>query len=374
MCNDRIWILLTRKLSGEATHTELEELQLLINAHPQGAATVEQLTAVWNSSPKHDSDFMEATYLAHLERMKDYGVHINADADLQTSPDNDVAINNDKKQWFTPKRLALLVLASTFLAAGWFALSPRMVSAKEDTAKKFSEVKTTKGARSKMKLPDGSDVWLNAGSKLNYNKDFETGEREVYLTGEAFFDVVKDVKRPFIIHTSAIDIKVLGTQFNVKAYDEDETTETSLIRGSVEVFLRKYPAQKYVLKPSQKLVLMNKGALALDKKTVKEEQRIEADLPARVELKELSYLQGADSDVETSWTRNILSFDDELFTEVARKMERWYNVSIRFQNKKWEREYLSGSFENESLEQALKALKFTTSFNYNITGNSIVIY
>ena len=100
---------------------------------------------------------------------------------------------------------------------------------------KAEKLLSTKGSRSRSLLPDGTTVWLNAGSKLYYENDFN-GTREVRLEGEAFFDVVKQTDRPFIVHTSGIDIKVLGTAFNVKSYPEDKTVETTLYRGLVQVF------------------------------------------------------------------------------------------------------------------------------------------
>lgn len=372
MCNDRIWILLTRKLSGEATQTELDELTLLVDTIPQGSATIEKITHIWQSSPTHDADFMEATYLAHLERMKDSGVAINSDDPVLSEMTIEEEI--PAKKWFSAKKMVMLTLVSVALTTGWLVFSSKTTLEKTAAvSENFGEVKTRKGNRTKLKLPDGSDVWLNAGSKLNYNKNFDKDIREVYLTGEAFFDVVRDEDRPFIIHTSTINVKVLGTQFNVKAYDEDVTTETSLLKGSVEVVLKHDPSKKYLLKPNQKLVLSNIILLSKikNKDNIPEEDMIGPD----PEIKELAYLKDdSNTNIESSWTRNILSFEDELFGEVAKKMERWYDVSVEFKNKRWEREYMSGSFENETLEQAMKALKFTTGFNYEVEGKKIIIF
>jgi len=373
MCKDRIWILLTRKLSGEATLTEVEELDVLISHLPEGSHTIEKITSIWNASSTHDNDFMEATYLAHLERMKDSGVMIDSEGSLLKEMTYESS--NSSKKWFSFKNISLVALISITLLGGWFLLSSRTSAEKPaNIAENFGEIKTRKGSRTKLKLPDGSDVWLNAGSKLNYNKDFEKGNREVYLTGEAFFDVVKDVNRPFIIHTTAINVTVLGTQFNVKAYSEDVTTETSLLRGSVEVVLKNDPSKKYLLKPNQKLVLSNEALLSRVN-NVPAGKSSARSIDADPEIRELAYLQDeSNTNVESSWTRNILSFEDELFSEVAKKMERWYDVTIQFKNKRWAREYMSGSFENENLEQALKALKFTTGFNYKTEGKTITVY
>ncbi len=362
MCNDRIWILMSRKLSGEASFTELRELQDLLHIDPTAIQSLNLISGIWEAPPAHDEEFLEATYLAHLERMKDKGVLV----------DDEVEITVPATKLFSIKNILLGTGLMVCLLVGWLLLSSKSIGNEGSSKKNFGEVTTQKGSRSKIKLPDGSDVWLNAGSKLNYNKDFETGEREVYLTGEAFFDVVKDEKRPFVIHTSQINIKVLGTQFNVKAYDEDEITETSLLRGSVEVYLKKDAAKKYILKPNEKLVLSNKIVNATNDKAGKknvEDNRIAIE----PEIKALTFLEDQKTNIESSWTRNILSFEDEQFSEVAKKMERWYDVTFVFKNKKWEREYMSGSFENESLDLAMQALKFSAGFNFTIEGKTITI-
>ena len=120
-----------------------------------------------------------------------------------------------------------------------------------------SEISTRYGSRTKLLLPDSTQVWLNSGSKLSYNKTYGNGTREVTLSGEAYFDVVKNPAHPFIIHTVNIDIKVLGTAFNVKSFPGEKNTETSLIRGSIEVTFKNRPSEKIILKPNEKLITAN---------------------------------------------------------------------------------------------------------------------
>lgn len=372
MCNDRIWILMTRKLSGEATLTELKELDMLLSPLPEGHNTFKKIAGIWNASPLHDEDFMEATYLAHLERMKDKGVEISSENPVLQ--ENDIETGPAAAGWFTFNKIAFTAVLAICMMGGWLLLNSKKSSEKELYAEKIGEVQTRKGTRTKIKLPDGSDVWLNAGSKLNYDKNFDGALREVYLAGEAYFDVVHNEQKPFIIHTSKIDVRVLGTQFNVKAYEEDKTTETSLIKGSVEVFLKNDPSKKYLLKPNQKLVLSNESLLVKEKSGEVVGNISPVAFNPKAEITELSYLNDTKTDVESSWTRNILSFEDEQFSEVAKKMERWYDVTIRFKNKRWEREYISGSFEQESLEQAMKALKYSTGFNFKTEGKIITVY
>ena len=112
-------------------------------------------------------------------------------------------------------------------------------------------------------------AWLNADSKLTYDENFRGDYREVSLEGEAFFDVVKDKTRPFIIHTKTLDIRVLGTAFNVSAYESEKNTETALFRGSVEVTLHNNPEKKIVLKPNEKLMVNNKSLQFNTQKKIK---------------------------------------------------------------------------------------------------------
>ncbi len=376
MMNDRIWILLARQLSGEATSTELEELEQLRSVSPKEERSVNEVANWWSHTPKADTEFLEATYLAHLERMKNKGFHLNEEVeDLPINSDTEdvAATGAGFMSSFNVKRLLAAGILIAGLALSWLFLRPDQGATIAAISSKPAEVATRHGARSKILLPDGTNVWLNSGSKITYSKDLDTSAiREVQLTGEAFFDVVKSARRPFIIHTSKIDIKVLGTQFNVKAYEQDHTTETSLIEGRVEISLKDNPSQKYLLKPNQKLVLSNEVPLKAAKNA--KQVALSDVAPKLVEIKSLSYLAGTTTDIESSWTKNLLVFEDEPFVEVAKKMERWYDVSFEFKNKRWEQQFLNGSFEKESLEQAMKALKFSTNFNYSIEGRKIVIY
>jgi ferric-dicitrate binding protein FerR (iron transport regulator) len=369
MENDRIWTLLTRKLSGEATPTELRELELIISRNPELKRTISSLSQSWAAGVPTDSEFLEATYLQHLERMKERGFSINSEEPVLNEVTPVFPVPTGKP--FYLRQILISVLVLGLVIATWIIIKK---PAEEIAYRKNDDiglVSTNNGSRTKLMLPDGSSVWLNAGSKLTFDKSFDAPLREVFLTGEAFFDVVKNPERPFIIHTIKMDVKVLGTQFNVKAYEQDKTTETSLIKGSVEVFLKNNPQKKYMLRPNEKLVLLNNPAAKITKNPAK---NIPPDAAPYAEIRPLTYLQGSKTNIESSWIKNILSFEDESFTEVAKKMERWYDVSIEFRNKKWEYHYLKGSFEKENLEQALNALKFSTGFNYIIEGKTIYIY
>ena len=182
------------------------------------------------------------------------------------------------------------------------------------------------------------------------------------LTGEGFFDVVHNADKPFIIHTSFFDIKDLGTQFNVKCYPDDKTTETSLVEGSVEITVKKRPKDKWILKPDEKLVLLNEDIADDLKKEASAAKTGHLSQEPIVAIKNLTYLPADSFAIETAWTYNKLSFEDEAFSEVAKKMARWYDTEFEFRNKRLEDIHMNGSFIAESLVQAMDALKYTNGF------------
>ncbi len=369
MSRDKIWHLFARKLTGEASGEELQDLELLIKGESSLFYEFQAITDLWEQEPLNDADYLEATYLLHLEKMRKLGIEPgNSDvAEIENQQSLYAVSKRNRNRIFAGSVLAGLIVL--FVSVFFRDINKEIVPiAKADS--KTGEIATKNGSNTQLKLPDGSMVWLNAGSKLNYEKINETGLREVYLTGEAFFDIVKNPERPFIIHTSSIDIKVLGTKFNVKAYPDDKTVETSLIRGSVEVTVKNRPEEKYLLKPNQKLILMNEAYV---EKTAAEHQSLPLKLPV-ITIRQLSYIKGDTAAVETSWVRNKLIFEDEPFVDMAKRMGRWYDVEFEFRNKNIEEERINVAFDGETLVQALNYLKLIARFNYKIEDKKVVIY
>lgn len=368
MSRDKIWHLFSRKLANEASTEELHKLQQLLEDNPTLFHEMEAIEELWNSEALEDADYLEATYHLHYEKMKKLGIEPKHSDEPEFEPEE---VNTS---FFTPGRKKAVAMFSLFAIAvvSFFIIkkSTTEVPTFADVATTPKEVATKNGVSTKMLLPDGSTVWLNAGSKLDYTGIGISGSREVQLTGEAFFDIVKNPKRPFIIHTSKIDVKVLGTKFNVKAYPEDKTVETSLVQGSVEVFVKNRPGEKYLLKPNQKLVLLNNADDGvLPKATLNKSPK----LPI-IAIDHLTYRDNDTMAIETSWMQNKLVFENEAFAEVARKMERWYDVRIQFRNRALEDELLNGDFRKETLKQALDGLRITTDFRYKIEDKTVLIY
>jgi ferric-dicitrate binding protein FerR (iron transport regulator) len=222
------------------------------------------------------------------------------------------------------------------------------------------------GKKKSVILADGTKIILNSGSKLTVIKDYNQSKRDVTLEGEAYFDVVHNSQKPFIVHTAKISIKDIGTIFNVKAYATDKTTEASLIKGAVEITLNNKAKSKIVLTPNDKLVLLNSKDLNIadNQKAVK--------MPFIV--RNITKNTYGNSVVETDWTQNKLSFNDQPFDEIAIQMERWYGVKINIINPAVKTTHFTATFDHEDITQVLEALKLSGNFNYRKEDNVISIY
>lgn len=223
-------------------------------------------------------------------------------------------------------------------------------------------VQTSKaGERKSFQLADGTKVMLNAGSTLHIPANFSHSPREISLEGEAFFDVAHDARRPFVIHTSLMDIKVLGTAFNIKAYPADASTETSLLTGSVEVLVKDGKNKTFILHPSEKIIVPN--LLKAGSRSGQAKGKAVAAVES-YKIKSLSFNKGDSSLVEISWTESRLAFDGNSFEEIALELERWYNVSIRFEDESIKDFRFTATFDKKTIEQVLNALQLSRPFSY----------
>jgi transmembrane sensor len=226
---ERIWILIARKISGDASVEEQAELEQLLLQSPRENYSMEILYDLWNSKVEQNHQYAENKYKELVLRMQHKGINEGkyTDNEKLILSDTESKRKTSKKWLLWLCSLLVISLAVFFLLQnnGAFTKSKQP----EPLAK--NEIKTTNGSKTNLVLPDGTKVWLNAGSNMTYDKDYGVNIREVNLTGEAYFDVIKNPKKPFIIHTGKIDIKVLGTAFNVRCYPDEKNTETSLVRG-----------------------------------------------------------------------------------------------------------------------------------------------
>ncbi|PKV50468.1 FecR family protein [Aquimarina sp. MAR_2010_214] len=225
---------------------------------------------------------------------------------------------------------------------------------KENVAEVSTKINTLKvpyGKKFQLVLSDGTTVHVNAGSTLKFPVQFAVGQvREVELSGEAYFEVARNEKAPFIVSTNGIKTEVLGTKFNVSSYDDDSFSEVVLVEGSVGVFKDEQRFNKdtdQILKPNQKasLIISDQN---MSISTVKTENYI-------------------------AWVDGILLFRNESFESIAKKLERSYDKKITINYQKIKEEKFTGQFDVESIEDVLKTFKSNTSFNFTIKENEIII-
>ncbi len=242
----------------------------------------------------------------------------------------------------------------------------------------YQQISVPYGSKSTVILPDGSTVILNSGSKLKYPNNFGNDSRMVTLEGEGYFDVKKDKKKPFFVNVSGIKVKVLGTTFNVKAYPEEESIETSLITGSIEIYKDDNSDEKtplVVLKPNQRAILEKSSKSILQVNNKKQDEQGKIFEPVKPALKEtISVKTGAETIASVAWKDNKLIFNNELFSDIVTRIERWYGVEIIVDNyRELEETRLSGKFDKETVEQAIEALRYATPFKFKIEKNIITI-
>jgi ferric-dicitrate binding protein FerR (iron transport regulator) len=224
---------------------------------------------------------------------------------------------------------------------------------------------SAKGERKLVTLPDGTLLHLNSGSTLQIDGQFAKTNRYVFLSGEALFDVRHNESLPFIVHVDSYDVKVLGTLFNVKAYAGDITNEVSLLRGKVEV-LNRNNSKTTVLSPNHKLLIRYAGAAA------KEPAQMLHAVANETKVLPLSYNKDS-LVIETAWSQNRLEIVNEKFGEIKERLERWYNVEIDFEDAEVGGYSFTATFEDENIDQVLKALQYTYHFTYKTNGEQITI-
>lgn len=215
----------------------------------------------------------------------------------------------------------------------------------------FNELSVPHGKRYHLRLSDGTLVFLNSGSHLRFPVNLKRqASREVYLSGEAYFEVSKDSLHPFIVHADEIiHVRVLGTHFDVRAYPDDAAIKTSLAEGKVEVSLMAAPATNAILIPGQAATWAKEG------------ERLK--------------LETVNLENEMAWVKNRLLFVDEPFAEVIKKIERSYGVRIENDVKDLDLIRFNGDFdiEKETVDEVMKAFAVTGYFNYTRRNHTITI-
>ncbi len=237
-------------------------------------------------------------------------------------------------------KVAAVLFLPLLITTVW-SLSTNKSFWKEQTT--WVELTTPVGAKMNFELPDGSKVWLNDCSKIKYPSHFSGSQREVYFEGEAFFNISKNEKMPFIVKNKAASVKVTGTTFNIRAYPDDVIYEATLNTGKIELEISNGidGNLKIPMNPGEQ-VSVNTQSNQVDKKQV-------------------------EADEFNAWINGKLLFRDTPLDEAIKKLERWYNADIRLDSPELGNILITATFQEEKLSQALDLLSFATPIKYSIS-------
>lgn len=353
--SDQIWILIGKKLSGEASPEELKLIDDILEHDPAAKYQFKVLDKIWKEKKQQETAEEENRWNRFESRL--------TEAEKGNLPPQ----KNMDKNSTEARRYRHFAFGALF-AIIILALATKIIYLPEinKDENKTSEIAAPMGAITKIHLSDGTKVWLNAGSKLVYKKSFGASQREVSLTGEAFFDVTKDARHPFIVTTPMLRIKVLGTRFNLKAYPNDKLSEATLLSGRIDLTVLKTPEKEIVMKPLEKVLVKNESSSV---KNLNET----ADLPLIV-LSRIHPVSIKSMPAELQWTDNVLVFDEENLEDLTNRMERRFNVFINIKSAALRKTKFTGRFKDEKLEEAFSELQAAKSFHYKIADNQVTIY
>ena len=353
--------LLSLKLSGDATESQLAEISTMLKVNPSLQFLYDQMIEPVYCE-KEAASKADQAYATHYVKMQLAGMFDSAN-------NQNLEPELEKPTGFSKRNLAFIGIAAGIFTIFFINYSLRLdKSVTKQTNNAFvNEVVTKRGSKSSIKLPDGTIVRLNTDSRLTY-LNFTAGKnREVTLIGEAYFDVAHDSSRPFIIHTGKINIKVLGTSFNVRNYPQDKELETSLIKGKIEVSLESRPEDIITLKPTEKLII------AKEQDELATATKVKSSIDNKVVLTSITYLRHDSLVAETSWLNDKMVFVNQPLDKIAIELERKYAITVSFKDEKVKKYRYTGVFENVSLEKVFQLIKYSKNINYKIDDKNIVI-
>lgn len=327
--------LFKKQLSGSITTLEFAQLkQLVVELDEQ---LVEQcLYEVWELHEAADKR-NKMSFEAVRENLKRI-IQPDLKKELPESPPHKASIQFGH----TIQRVAAIIALPFMLGLGVYYFTKK--STINDFAKSQYSIETANGERTRIVLPDGTRVLVSANSTFTYPATFSKGSREVCISGEAYFDVKHNADMPFIVKSKEINIKVLGTKFNVYAYPDDEFFEVSLVEGKIQASLNHNNSKSFVLKPNEKLRYLYASNTFQKSRT--------------------------DLQVETAWTRGDLYFQSETLHTILPKIERFYGVKFAI-NGQLPDLRLTASFHETDVNEILRNLSVHYQFSYDKNGENI---
>lgn len=327
-------------ISGLSGKEERERVLLWINQNPNNLKYFTQLKSIWVKSNLPQS-------VASEEELQEFYKKV--------ATTNRPATNRFKGYFWAASIAALLLLIVNILqfinSSGEGEQSGR-ITLKESAPEQLHTLYTNNGVKANVILPDGSSVWLNSASRLTYPSQFEGATREVHVKGEALFDVVSDSLKPMIVNTDrGFMVEVVGTKFNIRAYDGDNEAQTTLISGSVKLTREVKGGKREViahLKPKESFIVREKESPIVLKQT--------------------------DTTKQIAWKNGLLIFEATPLPEVITKLERWHGTKFIVEDPSVLTAKLTANFRSESIVQIMEMIRFCTHLEYSIEENTVTIF
>lgn len=240
------------------------------------------------------------------------------------------------------QRVAAILFIPLLIGSLWYMVTNNKSEISYSTS--FFSIKSPVGMRSILKLPDSSIVWLNSGSTLSYSIPFNRSNRRVTINGEAYFEVSKIHGSSFYVKSSNLEVKVVGTKFNFKAYDDENKTEVVLEEGKVEL----YPSinsgrEKVVMDPGTRAIIDNSNGQII--------------------------INNENTEKYTSWRKGMMIFDNTPFLEVAKQLERWYGTEIIVKDPEINKYKITTKFRDETLKDVLEMLELSSPLKIKYQAN-----
>ena len=351
MSKTRLRNLLNKYLNNACTESEMSELLEMFKRAGNEAEIKSLLNDYWTDL-SDDNDHRVVEFSENQDEwfneIYSQALHqeggIESDKQSSVIKEHRIRYSYQKRSAEWLKVVAILILSAT-MTIFYFSINNNEIA--EEVA--YQQKISGPGEKIRFTLPDGTQVHLNSESKLLYKTDFSNNNREVHLRGEGYFVVAKDEGRPFMVYTEEITTIVLGTSFNVRSYPEDQQVSVAVTTGKV----------------------------ALTKSEITDNNRqvvLEADQWADYTIDSHSFQTGSgDVSYLTAWNEGVLLYHDKQLSDVALQLERWYGVTISFENEELQGCVIRGEHRDETLTNVLDAISYAFDLEYRIEGREVVL-
>jgi transmembrane sensor len=363
--SDSLREAITGYLTNSLTQIQAEELRIWLEETEENRHYLQELGKLWYASSQLSTKEKEAE---------------SAWADLQHKI-NENDIRRIKKPELKIGVSVLLRVAATILILAGIGLGTLYIFRSPEMKSEVSyfEAFAPKGSRSFITLSDGSTVWLNSGTRLKYQSNFGKEGRDLFLDGEAYFVVAKNPDMPFRVKTSDVCITAIGTAFNVKAYNEEGSIETTLEKGEVRIDaldnskIKAETASVY-LKPNQKAVYLKSSKNINVNNSSQQTHNVPIEPVSKIKTLPLRVENMADTKLTTSWKDSRWIFKSEKLFNLTPILERRYDIRIIFRDSILRTYKFTGTLKEESLEQVLKAMSLAAPIKYEINHNQVLFF